>query len=105
MATAPDVSREGVQRDILPIVEGTTVNTRYGMVRTDHILFIAAGAFHVSKPSDLIPELQGRFSHPRRAAFPHSRGLHPHPAGTKVFADQAIHSAPRNRRTEARIYP
>lgn len=60
-AGGPDVSREGVQRDILPIVEGTTVNTRYGMVRTDHILFIAAGAFHVSKPSDLIPELQGRF--------------------------------------------
>jgi ATP-dependent HslUV protease ATP-binding subunit HslU len=57
----PDVSREGVQRDILPIVEGTTVNSKYGMVRTDHILFIAAGAFHVSKPSDLIPELQGRF--------------------------------------------
>jgi len=57
----PDVSREGVQRDLLPIVEGTTVNTKYGMVRTDHILFIAAGAFHVAKPSDLIPELQGRF--------------------------------------------
>jgi ATP-dependent HslUV protease ATP-binding subunit HslU len=57
----PDVSREGVQRDILPIVEGTSVNTRYGMLRTDHILFIAAGAFHVSKPTDLIPELQGRF--------------------------------------------
>jgi ATP-dependent HslUV protease ATP-binding subunit HslU len=57
----PDVSREGVQRDILPIIEGTTVNTKHGMVRTDHILFIAAGAFHVSKPSDLIPELQGRF--------------------------------------------
>ncbi len=57
----PDVSREGVQRDILPIIEGTTVNTKYGMVQTDHILFIAAGAFHVSKPSDLIPELQGRF--------------------------------------------
>jgi ATP-dependent HslUV protease ATP-binding subunit HslU len=57
----PDVSREGVQRDILPIVEGTTVSTRYGMLRTDHILFIAAGAFHVSKPTDLIPELQGRF--------------------------------------------
>jgi ATP-dependent HslUV protease ATP-binding subunit HslU len=57
----PDVSREGVQRDLLPIVEGTTVNTKHGMVRTDHILFVAAGAFHVSKPSDLIPELQGRF--------------------------------------------
>jgi ATP-dependent HslUV protease ATP-binding subunit HslU len=57
----PDISREGVQRDILPIVEGTTVNTKYGFVATDHILFIAAGAFHVSKPSDLIPELQGRF--------------------------------------------
>ncbi|MGI6611425.1 MAG: ATP-dependent protease ATPase subunit HslU [Limnochordia bacterium] len=59
--TGPDVSREGVQRDILPIVEGTTVNTKYGPVRTDHILFIAAGAFHISKPADLIPELQGRF--------------------------------------------
>ncbi len=57
----PDVSREGVQRDLLPIVEGTTVNTKYGMVKTDHILFIAAGAFHVAKPSDLIPEMQGRF--------------------------------------------
>ncbi len=57
----PDVSREGVQRDILPIIEGTTVNTKYGIIRTDHILFIAAGAFHVSKPSDMIPELQGRF--------------------------------------------
>jgi len=57
----PDVSREGVQRDLLPIVEGTTVNTKYGMVKTDHILFVAAGAFHISKPSDLIPELQGRF--------------------------------------------
>ncbi len=57
----PDVSREGVQRDLLPIVEGTTVNTKYGMVRTDHILFIAAGAFHVAKPADLIPEMQGRF--------------------------------------------
>jgi ATP-dependent HslUV protease ATP-binding subunit HslU len=57
----PDVSREGVQRDLLPIVEGTTVSTKYGMVKTDHILFLAAGAFHVAKPSDLIPELQGRF--------------------------------------------
>jgi len=57
----PDVSREGVQRDILPVVEGTNVLTKYGLVRTDHILFIASGAFHVSKPADLIPELQGRF--------------------------------------------
>jgi len=57
----PDVSREGVQRDLLPIVEGTNVNTKYGVVRTDHVLFIASGAFHVAKPSDLIPELQGRF--------------------------------------------
>jgi ATP-dependent HslUV protease ATP-binding subunit HslU len=57
----PDVSREGVQRDLLPIVEGSTVQTKYGMIRTDHILFVAAGAFHVAKPSDLIPELQGRF--------------------------------------------
>jgi ATP-dependent HslUV protease ATP-binding subunit HslU len=60
-SSGPEVSREGVQRDLLPIVEGTTVNTRYGMVSTEHILFISAGAFHVSKPSDLIPELQGRF--------------------------------------------
>ncbi len=59
--TGPDVSREGVQRDLLPLVEGTRVSTKHGMVRTDHILFIASGAFHVSKPSDLIPELQGRF--------------------------------------------
>jgi ATP-dependent HslUV protease ATP-binding subunit HslU len=59
--SGPDVSREGVQRDLLPIVEGSTVNTKYGIVNTEHILFIAAGAFHVSKPSDLIPELQGRF--------------------------------------------
>jgi ATP-dependent HslUV protease ATP-binding subunit HslU len=60
-SSGPDVSREGVQRDLLPIIEGSTVNTKYGMVKTDHILFIAAGAFHVAKPSDLIPELQGRF--------------------------------------------
>ena len=60
-AHGPDVSREGVQRDLLPIVEGATVTTKHGMVKTDHILFIASGAFHVSKPSDLIPELQGRF--------------------------------------------
>ena len=61
MASGADVSREGVQRDILPIVEGSVVNTKHGPVKTDHMLFIGAGAFHVSKPSDLIPELQGRF--------------------------------------------
>ena len=60
-SSGPDVSREGVQRDILPIVEGCTVSTKYGQIKTDHVLFIAAGAFHVSKPADLIPELQGRF--------------------------------------------
>ena len=60
-ASGPDVSRQGVQRDLLPIVEGSTVNTKYGMVKTDHILFIASGAFHIAKPSDLIPEFQGRF--------------------------------------------
>ncbi len=97
----PDVSREGVQRDILPIVEGTTVNTRYGMVRTDHILFIAAGAFHVSKPSDLIPELQGPVPYPRRAAVVDGRGLCPHTYRTEVVADQAVHRAARNRRPEA----
>ena len=59
--SGPDVSREGVQRDLLPIVEGSTVNTKYGVINTDHVLFVAAGAFHISKPSDLIPELQGRF--------------------------------------------
>ncbi|HEY6395229.1 MAG TPA: AAA family ATPase, partial [Candidatus Binataceae bacterium] len=60
-AHGPDVSREGVQRDLLPIVEGSTVNTKYGAIKTDHILFVASGAFHTSKPSDLIPEFQGRF--------------------------------------------
>src|SRR5690606_201510 len=60
-ASGSDVSRQGVQRDLLPLVEGTTISTKYGMIRTDHILFIASGAFHLAKPSDLIPELQGRF--------------------------------------------
>src|SRR5437867_7967269 len=84
----PDVSREGVQRDILPIVEGTTVNTKYGMVRTDHILFIAAGAFHVAKPSDLIPELQGRF--PIRVEL--------HPLGKEEFV--RILTEPRSARAK-----
>jgi ATP-dependent HslUV protease ATP-binding subunit HslU len=105
----PDVSREGVQRDILPIVEGTTVNTKYGMVRTDHILFIAAGAFHVSKPSDLIPELQGRFpirveleplgrdefvrilTEPRSALVKQYMALMDTEGITLTFTDDAIH--------------
>ena len=88
----PDVSREGVQRDILPIVEGTTVNTRYGMVRTDHILFIAAGAFHTTKPSDLIPELQGR--------FPIRVELSSLSYRAEKRPDQTIHRAARHRRVE-----
>ena len=87
----PDVSREGVQRDILPIVEGTTVNTKYGMVRTDHILFIAAGAFHVSKPSDLIPELQGRFPDPRRARAARQGRVRADPHRAAERARQAVH--------------
>ena len=75
----PDVSREGVQRDILPIVEGTTVNTRYGFVRTDHILFIAAGAFHVSKPSRPDSGIAGPLPHSRRAEIAQRGGFHPHP--------------------------
>ena len=102
--TGPDVSREGVQRDILPIVEGTTVNTKHGMVRTDHILFIAAGAFHVSKPSDLIPELQGRF--PIRVEL--------EALGQAEFVrilteprsapDQAVHGADGDRGRDARLH-
>ncbi len=105
----PDVSREGVQRDILPIVEGTTVNTKYGMVKTDHILFIGAGAFHVSKPSDLIPELQGRFpirveleplgkdefvrilTEPRSALIKQYLALMDTEGITLTFTDDAIH--------------
>ena len=97
----PDVSREGVQRDILPIVEGTTVNTRHGFVRTDHILFIAAGAFHVSKPSDLIPELQGPVSDPRGAEIAHGGGLHPHPERAQERAGEAVHGAAGDGRHQA----
>ena len=99
----PDVSREGVQRDILPIVEGTTVNTRYGMVRTDHILFIAAGAFHVSKPADLIPELQGRF--PIRVELDSltDRGFRSDSDRTAKCADQTVRRAARNRRHQADV--
>ena len=109
----PDVSREGVQRDLLPIVEGTTVNTKYGMVKTDHILFIAAGAFHVSKPSDLIPELQGRFPirvelesltendferilrEPKNALTTQYTALLGTEGVTLTFADDAVHEIAR----------
>ena len=97
----PDVSREGVQRDILPIVEGTTVNTRYGMVRTDHILFIAAGAFHITKPSDLIPELQGPLAAARGTECADGRRFRAHSDRAEECADQAIRGAAGHRRREA----
>ena len=100
----PDVSRQGVQRDLLPVVEGTTVNTRYGPVRTDHILFIAAGAFHLSKPSDLMPELQGRFPDPRRADRPEARGLPAHPDGAEALADQAVRRPAGHGRGDAGVH-
>ena len=100
----PDVSREGVQRDILPIVEGTTVNTKYGMVKTDHILFIAAGAFHVSKPSDLIPELQGRFPIRVELEAARPRGFRAHPDRAQERADQAVHGAALDRGPDAALH-
>ena len=100
----PDVSREGVQRDILPIVEGTTVNTKYGMVKTDHILFIAAGAFHVSKPSDLIPELQGRFPIRVELEALGREDFVSHPDGTEERARQAVHGASLDRGARDSIY-
>ena len=100
----PDVSREGVQRDILPIVEGTTVNTKHGMVKTDHILFIAAGAFHVSKPSDLIPELQGRF--PIRVELEPlgTARVRAHPDRAAKRAGQAVHRADGHRRRGPHVH-
>ena len=92
----PDVSREGVQRDILPIVEGTTVHTKYGMVRTDHILFVAAGAFHVSKPSDLIPEAAGAFSDPGRARGAADRGPGADLDRTQGGAGDPVHGVTRD---------
>ena len=100
----PDVSREGVQRDILPIVEGTTVNTRYGMIRTDHILFIAAGAFHVSKPSDLIPELQGRLPIRVELHCADRRRFRPHSHRAEERAHQAIRRAAGHRRRKAEFH-
>ena len=82
-----DVSRQGVQRDLLPLVEGTTVATKYGMIKTDHILFIASGAFHLAKPSDLIPELQGRFPDSRRARIAFGRGFRTDPDGHRRLPD------------------
>ena len=93
----PDVSREGVQRDLLPIVEGSTVQTKHGPVRTDHVLFIAAGAFHVAKPSDLIPELQGRFPIRVELSSLGARGLRAHPDRAAQLADAAVHGAARDR--------
>ena len=100
----PDVSREGVQRDILPIVEGTTVNTKHGMVRTDHILFIAAGAFHVSKPSDLDSRAAGPLPDPRRAGRARPRRLRADPHRAEGRAHQAIHGAPPDRGRDARVH-
>ena len=101
----PDVSREGVQRDILPIIEGTTVNTRYGMIRTDHILFIAAGAFHVTKPSDLIPELQGRLPIRVELQSLKEEDFVRILTEPKNALHQAIRRAARNRRRQARSSP
>ena len=102
-ASGPDVSREGVQRDLLPIVEGTSVQTKHGRVRTDHVLFIAAGAFHVSRPSDLIPELQGRF--PIRVELEESRrgGVCADPRGAAQCAGEAVPGVARDRGRAARV--
>ena len=99
-----DVSREGVQRDLLPLIEGTTVNTKHGPVKTDHILFIASGAFHISKPSDLLPELQGRLPIRVELKAAHARRFPPHPDRAGSIADQAIRRADEHRRRDARIH-
>jgi ATP-dependent HslUV protease ATP-binding subunit HslU len=99
------VSREGVQRDLLPLVEGSTVSTKHGIVKTDHILFIASGAFSLAKPSDLIPELQGRFPDSRRTVRADCRGLRAHPDRAEPRTDQAVHGTARHRRRDAGIHP
>ena len=99
-----DVSREGVQRDLLPLIEGTTVSTKHGAVKTDHILFIASGAFHVSKPSDLLPELQGRLPIRVELQRAHARRLPPHPDRARGVADQAVRRADGDRGRDARIH-
>ncbi len=98
-----DVSREGVQRDLLPLIEGTTVSTKHGPVKTDHILFIASGAFHVSKPSDLLPELQGRLPIRVELQAAHARRLHPHPERHRGLADQADGGADGDRGRDADV--
>jgi len=100
-ATVRTFSREGVQRDILPIIEGTTVNTRYGMIRTDHILFIAAGAFHVTKPSDLIPELQGRLPIRVELQSLKEEDFYPHSDRAEERPYQAIRRTAGDRRRQA----
>ena len=99
----PDVSRQGVQRDLLPIVEGSAVNTKYGIVNTDHILFIAAGAFHVSKPSDLIPELQGRFPIRVELQSLTPGRLLPHSQRPQKRPHQAVPGPAGHRRRAARL--
>ena len=96
-AIGADVSREGVQRDLLPLVEGSTVSTKYGQIKTDHILFIASGAFHMSKPSDLIPELQGRFPIRVELDSLKVRRLRAHPHRARCLADHAVQGAPGHR--------
>ena len=97
-----DVSREGVQRDLLPLIEGTTVSTKHGAVKTDHILFIASGAFHIAKPSDLLPELQGRLPIRVELAGADPRRHAPHPDRARGLADQAICRADADRGRDAR---
>ena len=93
-----DVSRQGVQRDLLPLVEGTTVTTKYGMVKTDHILFIASGAFHMAKPSDLIPELQGRLADTGGTRFAVGRRFRAHPHPDRRLPHAPVPGAARHRR-------
>ena len=104
-ACGAGVSREGVQRDLLPLVEGTTVATKYGPVKTDHILFIASGAFHVAKPSDLLPELQGRLPIRVELRALEQRRFRPHPDRDRSQPDQAVYRADGDRRRDARRSP
>ena len=99
-----DVSREGVQRDLLPLIEGTTVATKHGPVKTDHILFIASGAFHLAKPSDLLPELQGRLPIRVELQGADARRLRAHPDRARGQPDQAIRGAARDRGRHARLH-